>query len=317
MNIRGLGVVLLLASLAALPARAQVTVEVTQDQDQFLQGESLNVAVRITNRSGETLHLGANSDWLIFTIESRDGLVVPKSGEAPVVGEFDLETSKTAIKRVDLAPYFSLPQPGRYSIVANVRIRDWNQELISRPRYFNIIEGAKLWEQEVGIPSSAGSANQPPEVRKYILQQVNYLRGQLRLYLRVTDGFGRSLRVFPVGPMVSFGRPDPQVDRLSRLHLLYQYGAYSFCYTIIDCNGDMVVRQTYDYNPSRPRLRTDEDGNISVTGGTRRITDNDVPPPPPDSGTNESPASVSAPTNSVGGSLTNSAVSNLFSPLKL
>ncbi len=316
MNIRGLGAGLLLASLAALPARAQVTVEVTQDQDQFLQGEALNVAVRITNRSGETLHLGAAPDWLTFSIESADGFVVPKNGEAPVVGEFDLETSKVAIKRVDLAPYFKLPQPGRYSIVANVHIQDWNRDVVSRPRFFNLIEGAKLWEQEVGVPNSGGPSNQPPEVRKYILQQVNYLRGQLRLYLRVVDAYGRTLRVLAVGPMVSFGRPDPHVDRLSRLHLLYQYGAYAYSYTIFDCNGEMVVRQTYDYSPTRPRLTTDDDGNISVTGGTRRITDNDIPPPPPEGSTNDSPASVSTPTNTVSGSVTNTAASNNAAPPK-
>jgi hypothetical protein len=311
MKISGLGVGLLLGSLASVSA--QVTVEVTQDQDQFLQGEALPVAVRITNRSGEPLHLGADADWLTFSIESRDAFVVPKNGEAPVAGEFVLESSKVAIKRVDLAPYFNLPQPGRYGIVANVHIKDWNRDVTSPPRYFNVIEGAKFWEQEVGVPNPAAAGNAPPEVRKYMLQQVNYIKGQLRLYLRLTDGYGRTLRVFPIGPMVSFGRPDPQVDRLSRLHVLYQNGAYSFSYTIFNLNGDVVTHQTYDYISTRPRLRTDDDGNISVIGGTRRITDNDVPPPDPNSATNASPASALPATNTVA----KPAVSNTFAPLKL
>ena len=287
------GVAFLMVSLASVTA--QVTVEVTQEQDQFLQGEALPVAVRVTNRSGEALHLGEESNWLTFSIDSRDGLIVPKNGEAPVVGEFVLENSKVAIKRVDLAPYFNLPQPGRYGIVANVRIKSWNRDVTSTPRYFNVIEGAKLWDQEVGIPNSGGSANGAPEVRRYILQQANFIKGQLRLYLRVTDGYGRSLRVYAIGPMVSFGRPEPQVDRLSRLHVLYQNGAYSFSYSVFDLNGDMAVHQTYDYTATRPRLRMDDDGNISVTGGNRRITDNDVPPPDPNSITN----AARLPTNTV------------------
>jgi hypothetical protein len=113
--------------------------------------------------------------------------------------------------------------------------------------------------------------------------------------------------------MVSFGRPDPQVDRLSRLHVLYQNGAYSFSYTIFNLNGDVVTHQTYDYISTRPRLRTDDDGNISVIGGTRRITDNDVPPPDPNSATNASPASALPATNTVA----KPAVSNTFAPLKL
>src|SRR6266404_1133840 len=55
-----------------LPVLAQVTVEVTQQQQQFLPGEAMEVAVRITNRSGRPLHLGAGEDWLTFTIDSRE-----------------------------------------------------------------------------------------------------------------------------------------------------------------------------------------------------------------------------------------------------
>lgn len=276
MKTSGLGAVLLLVSLVS--ASSQVTVEVTQGQDQFLQGESLPVAVRITNRSGQPLHLGAESDWLTFSMESRDGFVVPRNGEAPVAGEFVLESSKVAVKRVDLAPYFALTRAGRYGIVANVHIKDWGRDVTSRPHYFDIIDGARLWEQEVGVPKAPGSADAAPEMRRYVLQQANYIKGQLRLYLRVTDGYGKAIRVFQVGPMVSFGQPEPQVDRLSNLHVLYQYGPVSFSYSEFDLNGNILARQVYDYTGTRPRLKMDDDGKISVTGGSRRLTANDIPP---------------------------------------
>src|SRR5262252_999006 len=89
------------------PALAQVTVEVTQEQDQFLPGEAIPAAVRITNHSGQTLRLGAEDDWLTFSVESHDRSIVPKFAEVPVRGEFMLPSSKVATKRVDLAPYFS------------------------------------------------------------------------------------------------------------------------------------------------------------------------------------------------------------------
>lgn len=259
-------------------ASAQVTVEVTQEQQQFLEGESLPVAVRITNRSGQPLHLGKEADWLTFSIQSREGSVVSKAGEAPVAGEFLLESSKVGIKRLDLLPYFTLSQPGRYSIVATAHINEWGQDITSRPCNFDIIEGAKLWEQEVGVPQ--GGAAGAPEVRKYILQQANYLRGHLRLYLRVTDAYGRALRVVAIGGMVSFGRPDPpQVDRHSNLHVLYQNGPSSFSYTVFNPNGELVKRQVYDYVNSHPRLFANDEGEIAIKGGARRVTANDVPPP--------------------------------------
>src|SRR5260221_312657 len=108
-----------LLAVSAASASAQVTVEVTPDQQHFLQGEALQVAVRITNRSGQTLRLGGDSNWLTFGLESGDGAVVSRLGEPPVAGEFTLESSKAAIKHVDLEPYFAFTHLGRYLDTAN------------------------------------------------------------------------------------------------------------------------------------------------------------------------------------------------------
>lgn len=278
MKISGSWLSLWLASIAC--ASAQVTVEVTQDQQQFLAGEALKVTVRITNLSGQALRLGDEEDWLTFALESREGIVLPKIGEAPVLGAFTLESSKAAIKRVDLAPYFTVTQPGAYQIVATVHIRGWSGELTSPPTTFHLIQGSKLWEQEVGVPGSAAVTNGQPEIRRYTLQQANYIRGQIRLYLRVTDAYAKPIRVLAIGPMVSFGRPEPQIDRSSNLHVLCQEGPFSFSYTVCNLQGDVIARQTYDYSETRPRLRLDDDGNISVVGGTRHIAANDVPGAP-------------------------------------
>jgi hypothetical protein len=165
-----------------------------------------------------------------------------------------------------------------------VRIKDWNQSVNSQPKNFDIIEGARLWEQEIGVPDSAVGTNATPEVRKYILQQANYLKSQLRLYVRLTDASGsKTFRVFPIGALVSFGRPEPQVDKFSNLHVLYQEGPHSFSYTVINPDGEVVTRRTYDYVDQRPRLTPDAEGKVLVTGGVRRPTTKDVPPYKPES----------------------------------
>lgn len=260
------------------PAWAQVAVEVVLDQEQFLPGESLPVSVKISNRSGQKLNFGADADWLTFGIESRDGLVVPKIGEAPVVGRFDLESAERGTKRVDVAPYFSLIQPGRYVITAAVRIKEWGRTVTSQPKSFNVMEGAKLWEQEFGVPTASGATNTIPEVRKYILQQANYLKGKLRLYLRLTDVTGTKVfRVVPIGMVLSFSHPEPRIDKFSNLHLLYQSWAHSFTYAVFTPDGEMVERQTYDYIDTRPHLQVDEEGTISVVGGVRKVTSTGSP----------------------------------------
>ena len=272
---------LLLASVSW--TTAQVSVEVVVEQEQFLRDESLPVKVRITNRSGQTLRLGKEKDWLTFSVESRDGSVVSRQGEVPVEGEFSLESSQVATRRVDLMPHFDFSRLGRYTVTATVRIKQWNEEVISLPKDFDIVRGTKIWEQEFGVPTADGA----PEARKYALLQANNLK-QLKLYLRLTDlSDNKVFRVLSLGRLVSFSRPEAQVDKTSNLHVLFQTGPRAFSYSVINPDGQVVVQQTYDYTETRPVLRGREDGRILVVGGIRRPTPDDVLTPPPAKATNE------------------------------
>lgn len=272
--------VLLFAS--AVHLSAQVTVEVMTAQDQFLPGEAMPIAVRITNRSGQTLKFGEKEGWLKFAVEARDGYLAYKNGDAPVKGEFTLQSSERATVHVNIGPYFQLPKAGHYTVTATVSIPEWGQDISSAPKGFDVIKGAQLWSQSFGVPRAPGDTN-APEMRQYALQEANYLRNQLTLYAQVTDDSGRINKVIPIGPMISFGQPQPEVDKMSDLHVLYQNGPRSFKYTVIDPDGDVLVRQTYDYT-TRPRLMADKDGILGVVGGTRRLSRDDIPPSTPSAG---------------------------------
>jgi hypothetical protein len=260
-------------------ASAQVTVEVVLDQNQFLPRESLPVAVRIVNRSGRMLHLGTDPKWLTFSVFAADGdYVVTKLGDVAVEGEFDLGTSQMATKRVDVSPYFNLSRQGSYRIVANLHIKDWNLDIPSAPESFDVIDGAKLWSQSFGIPAPGGVTDVAPEVRKYTLEQANYLRTQLRMYVQVSDESERTIfKVRAIGPMVSFSQPEAQLDRRNNLHVIYQSGARVFTYSVVNSDCDIVQQENYDYLTTRPRLQADENGNITVIGGVRRVKPIDMP----------------------------------------
>jgi hypothetical protein len=260
------------------PVSAQMTVQVLTDQDQFLPGEAIPIVARITNRSGQTLKLGRGDGWLKFSMETQGGYVLLKNGEVPVTGEFTLESSEYATVRVNLAPYFQVAKPGRYSITADVSVPEWKRQISSSPKWIDVIQGAKLWDQEFGVPKATGDTNSAPEMRRYALQEANYLKSRLMLYAQVTDGAGKINKVVPIGPMISFGQPEPKVDKMSNLHVLYQNGPRSFSYFIINPDGELLAKQTYDYT-TRPHLMADPEGNLTVVGGTRRITRDDVPPP--------------------------------------
>ena len=283
MKIFRVSLCLLLISLVRLSA--QVTIEAVPAQEQFLPGEPVTLAVRITNLSGQSLHLGDDADWLKLSVESKDGFIVSKLNDVAVQGAFTLDSSKVATKRVDVATGFNLTRAGRYTVTATVRVKDWDKEFSSPPATFDIIQAAKLWEQNVGVPDKTGAA---PEVRKYALQQANYLK-QLKLYVRVTDADdAKVFRVVDIGPMVSFSQPEPQLDKFSNLHVLWQTGARGFAYRVVDPDGQIIVRQTYDYTATRPKLRVADDGKVVVAGGARRLTRDDFPA-----------EKISAPTNAV------------------
>ena len=269
---------------------AQVTVEVLTDQDEFLPGEAIPVVTRITNRSGQTLTFGRDQGWLKFSIQGHEGYVA-MNGEAPVTGEFTLQSSERANVRVNIAPYFQLTKTGHYLVTAAVTVPEWKRQISSSPKAFDVIQGARLWEQEFGVPKAPGDTNAVPEMRRYALQQANYLRSRIILYVQVTDTAGKINKVLPVGPMISFGQPEPQVDKMSNLHVLYQNGPRMFSYVVVNPDGELIKRQTYDFT-TRPRITADADGNLTVVGGTRRITHDDVPPPKSSAGND-----VSAPTN--------------------
>ena len=261
--------------MAFLRASAQVDMELSLDQDYFLPSETIPLAVKITNRSGQQLHLGADADWLTFNVEADDGFVVIKNAEVPVTGAFDLETSQLAIKRVDLEPYFSMTKPGRYHVIATLHIKDWSAQLASASKHFDVIAGAKLWAQDFGVKDGTNAA---PEVRKYTLEQANYLKQQLRLYVQVSDAAEDTVyKVTALGPMVSFSHTEAQVDRQSRLNVLWQAGGQSFNYAIVNPDGTVALTDYYDNFYSRPRLTVNENGDVVVLGGTRRPKPTEMP----------------------------------------
>jgi hypothetical protein len=283
--------VFLLGLMCCRLAQAQLSVQVELSQDKLLPGESFNPAVRIVNTSGQTLRLGETPDWIKFSIETMDGRPVPQQTELPAKEAFELESTKRATLRLDLAPHFDLRSPGRYRISATVSVPNWNRQLETKPVEFEVVQGTRLWEQEFGVPSA--EPGQPPEMRKYALQQANYLRNQLRLYVRVSAGDGTVIKLINAGQMISFSNPEPRLDRTSRLHLLYQNGAKTFEYLVVTPDGTIAVRQLHEYNETRPRLRVEESGEIKVVGGVRVKRNDDLPaelpvePVKPDGSTNE------------------------------
>jgi hypothetical protein len=265
--------------LAAIAVRAQVKVEIQFDGEQFIANEPLVARVRIVNDSGVTLHLGEDPNWLDFAIETMEGPYVRTLRPPEVAGAFDLESSHTATKRVDLAPAFNLTQTGKYKVVATVKVPAFSTSFASPSKTFFIVTGTRRWEREFGVPPNIApaDANGLPEIRKYML--VEALSGkEIKFYVRVTDSRENNIRVVPIGALVSFSRPEPQMDKWSNLHVLYQFGARQFSYFVVNPDGLLISRETHEISDTRPAMATTDEGRVMIRGGIRRPSIDDVPP---------------------------------------
>jgi hypothetical protein len=224
------------------------------------------------------LTLGDRADWLSFSIESADGTFVKQKKHADVEGVFTLPSASRAKIMVNLADAFELNRFGRYSVTATVRIPGWNQTFSSpKPGHFGISAGVKLWESAFGVPSVTKEGR--PEVRKFQLIQANHLK-ELSLYVRICDeSEADTFSLFPLGPLLGFSRPEPQMDRWSNLHVLFQDGARRYRYNMITPDGLLLARQTWEIaNDSRPGMTVNSEGRIEVKGGVRRVSGTDLPP---------------------------------------
>lgn len=272
---RSLSVVVALLLLP--PACAQINVKLSVSQEQFLPAEELELAVKVSNFTGAPLHLGANPQWLAFTVEHTDGGgVVTKLADVPDSGEFTLQQATGGTLRYDLAPLFALDRRGSYRVSATVTPVNGGPSYASPPLNFDIVNGITLNEnQAFGFTKPDGTVEQ----RKYMLQQANFLK-HLRLYLRLTDATeGHTFRVISLGNLVTFTPPRWVLDRRSHLHVLHQFGATECLYHHFDPDGTLLARQTWLVTTRHPQLQVNADGEASVVGGTRRLERTDVPPP--------------------------------------
>jgi hypothetical protein len=249
--------------------------------------------LQIINRSGQTLTLGQDDHWVEFTIVGDDGSIADKVADVPVKGEFTLASGQSGTRTLNLTPYYDFRRPGHYRISGVVHLEQWHQDVACRSVGFFVAEGValpNLGNLPVGVPPPPGVTNMPPVVRYYSLLKVGYRskatdqddissQDELMLYFRLTDANGRTLRVYPLARLLSFSTPEAQLDRSNDLHVLFQTGARSFSYFIMDPEGRMLARQVHEYaGASRPHLAATDDGVIFVRGGFRRYTEADWPP---------------------------------------
>lgn len=263
-----------------------MSADLSLEQSQLLPDEKMYLRLTIQNRSGADLLLGTVSNWLTFTVLGEKNALVDQLRDDYdyAAGETNVPAGLSASRDFNLTPYFNFRQPGRYTVKATIKIPQWQGEVMTQPVAFTIVNGIRLGNMpdlSVGVPLLHSASNQPPEIRKYFLERSD-ANGGMKLFVRLTDASGgRTLRLTPIGPFFSYTQPNVMLDRYNQLNVLHQTGAQVFTYCVIDTQGQILERQTYQYTDQRPVLRGDGKGGVVVFGGARVVTASDLPPAEP------------------------------------
>jgi len=255
-------------------ALGQIELRLSMDREHFLAGEDLEVAVKVANFSGAPLKLGERGDWLKFSLERSDSGVVNKRSEVEESGSFTLEHATVGTLRFNLTPHFAVDRPGSYRVTAQATLPNSGEVFNSDAKTFEIVRGVQLNPDRVlGVNLPDGTTVR----RKFILQQVNFLR-KVQLYLRITDGDETAnIKVASLGNLVSFDPPKWVVDRQNRFHVLHRVDAANNSYHVFLPDGTLERRELYRFTASTPELRVNEAGEVAVVGGIRRPSPGDIP----------------------------------------
>lgn len=275
-----LPVLLMAWSIVVRGQELPIQVEIISDQTQWIPGEELEVGIRITNLSGRKLVLGRDNDWFQFNLENNRGRAVNFIGKPPLLGEFEVESgTRTTRWRINLAESFEIQDPGTYRISGVLNLPEWDARVPSSVLLVEIIPPVTLWQQSFGVPQSVPRPDGFPQVRLYAVQQLRSLENEIRLYFRLSDGEGGRIRaVHKIGRVVGFSRPQVKIDAQARLHVLHQFDSASTQHTVYNADGELVLRQRYDFAAGlRPHLQVSDSGEVQVGSGIRVPSRSDYP----------------------------------------
>lgn len=254
-----------LLTLWTTPVQAQIDIETSVNHTYYLEGEPIKVTLTITNRSGRSLSLAEDPDWIDTVVTDERGQPIPRRsplylGAIPVT----LPEGSTAAFRFDITPNYDFPHEGRYRVRPSVRFPEWPDPVNAEVGRLHIVSGVSLWKRRFAVTDSEGKASQ----REYRVMEINRLDGNhLYLQARLADS-KRILGVEYLGKLVSFAEPSATIDPSNNAHVLNQFGRISHRYSIVSPDGELLGRQTYKHGPGRPTLSRNEENLVVISGGT-------------------------------------------------
>lgn len=259
---------LTLLALFCEHAQAQVQVGLEIKRRLFVAYEPVVATVTIRNMSGRDLPLADDgvTPWFSFQVVRGDGRPVGPFHGAYQLDPLIIPAGQTVRRSVNLNTLYPINDYGLYRVRAAIYFSPHQKYFESAPRNIEISEGKVFWQQTVGVPDGlpGGGETRVISALKFRKLDANYL------YIRVQDPeSGTVYCTFATDRLISGMEPQLLLDLSNQLHVLQVTGPKTYLHTQIDLNGKMLSRDTYLAVSSRPTLKRDIAGNITIRGGRR------------------------------------------------
>ncbi len=229
---------ILLLSLVAQDANAQLAVHIAPQRQDFLIGEQIILKLTMSNTSDQSIVLD-NDDmrkWLHFTVtgaNSPDGVQALASPRFPKV---TMTPGSTRSFELNLKPYFNFAVPGDYKATATVRMPDKETTYSSNRAHFTLTFG-----------SSMRSFNIQNKGRKLQLHTKLLNTSNMDcLFGQVVDmNSGLAINACYLGRYLNFISPIILLDGGQNMHALFQSTPKYYTYSVMTPDGKRAKYQIY------------------------------------------------------------------------
>ena len=255
----------------ALPAAAQIGIEVSLNRSIYMQYEPIYACVALRNDSGRPLLFGADprfQGFVLFDIRDRDGRPIPQRPDAGIsVTGLVLRPGEVKRMVIPIHKYYDLDGTGRYTVSAFVSHNMLPHEYQSQSVRFRIERGVDVWSRTVGVANVDNSKGETPHrTRTYTIRTMN--ENSYKYYYLVVEDDRHVYGVMRVGRVIFSEHFSAEVDMLSRIHLLMPISPKIFHYLSFSIEGENVNNSYWKTTSTIPMLYRDPaSGIVTRIGG--------------------------------------------------
>jgi hypothetical protein len=259
---------LLCLATLAIPARAQITVDLSMKRHLFIAHEPVLATVTVTNLSGRDITLADTPEmqWFAFQITGTGERIFPPRNPNYALDPLEIKAGAQMTRTVNLSELYEIGDYGTYRVRASIFFAELNKFFSSRNTSIEVTEGQLLWTQTVGTP---GGTAQDATLRKFSL--LSHQQGEFRvLYVRVEDRDNSTVYCTQeLGRLLEGQPPVEEFDLGNNLYILQLTGQREYLLSKIGLNGEYLGGTRYTAPKSRPYFRRLADGQLQIVGAKR------------------------------------------------